>query len=109
MKPLLGAKLVISLALLAGLCAGVGSFSASPADLVSAWMERTLELPTHEISDLLGLHSASLPDFASLLSLLFCFGLIARHRLQLRELRTKLALILDSTDDGLGRPAGSMT
>lgn len=55
----------------------------------------------HEISDLAGLHSAALPDLALLLSLLFCFGLIARHRQQLWELRTRLALILDSTEDAV--------
>jgi len=56
--------------------------------------------PWHEISELLGLHN-SLLEIVLLLALLLFLGLNARYRQQLWELRTRLALIVDSTEDAI--------
>jgi two-component system cell cycle sensor histidine kinase/response regulator CckA len=110
LKALLGARLTISLALLAVSGGGVGTIAASPKDLVGSWMGPALDAPREEqpridlgpeISDLLGLHQSSLPYLVLLPALLLSLGLNARYRQRLWELRTRLGLIMDSTEDAI--------
>ncbi len=55
----------------------------------------------HEIAGLLGLRGTSLPYFVLILVLLLSLGFNARYRQQLWDAQSKLALIVESTDDAI--------